>query len=99
MRKSWFRKERITEALQGQEVGVRTENFVPGAHISSGTLYKWRAKFGGLEILDTKRPAVTAGKSCKLKKLAESLLDNAALNNRLARNQLRLVREGLRPRS
>jgi putative transposase len=55
--------------------------------VSTGTLYKWKSKFGGLEVSDAKRLRSLEDENRKLKKLlAESMLDNAALKDLLAKN-------------
>jgi len=51
------------------------------------TFYKWKSKFGGLEVSDAKRLRSLEDENRKLKKLlAESMLDNAALKDLLAKN-------------
>ena len=58
-----------------------------GTGSAAGTLYKWKAKFGGLEVSDAKRLRSLEDENRKLKKLlAESMLDNAALKDLLAKN-------------
>ena len=50
--------------------------------ISEGTFYKWKAKYGGLEVTDARRPKVLEDENAKLKKLlAEAMLDNAVLKD------------------
>ncbi len=50
--------------------------------ISSATFYKWKAKFGGLEVSDARRLKVLEDENAKLKKLlAEQMLDNAILKD------------------
>jgi putative transposase len=50
--------------------------------ISSATFYKWKAKFGGLEVSDAQRLKVLEDENAKLKKLlAEQMLDNAMLKD------------------
>ena len=50
--------------------------------ISSATFYKWKAKFGGLDVSDAKRLKALEDESAKLKKLlAEQMLDNAMLKD------------------
>ena len=50
--------------------------------ISSGTFYKWKAKFGGLDVSDAKRLKALEDENAKLKKLlAETMLDNAILKD------------------
>ena len=48
--------------------------------VSSATFYKWKAKFGGLEVSEAKRLRQLEDENSKLKKLlAEAMLDNAML--------------------
>jgi putative transposase len=51
--------------------------------ISSATFCKWKAKYGGLEVSDGKRPKTLEDEKAKLKKLlAEAMLDNAMLKGK-----------------
>ena len=55
--------------------------------ISSGTFYKWKAKYGGLEVSDARRLKALEDENAKLKKLlAETMLDNAILKDIKAEN-------------
>ena len=50
--------------------------------ISSATFYKWKAKYGGLEVSDAKRLKALEDENAKLKKLlAEAMPDNAMLKD------------------
>ena len=50
--------------------------------ISGWTFYKWKAKYGGLEVTDARRLKVLEDENAKLKKLlAEAMLDNAVLKD------------------
>ena len=51
------------------------------AGVFQGRLYKWRAKYGGMEVPDAKRLRELEAENNKLKKLlAEAHLDIHALN-------------------
>ena len=50
--------------------------------ISGATFYKWKAKFGGLEVTEAKRLRTLEEENAKLKKLlAEAMLDIAVLKD------------------
>ena len=50
--------------------------------ISSATFYKWKAKFGGLDVSDARRLRALEDENAKLKRLlAEAMLDNAMLKD------------------
>ena len=50
--------------------------------ISSATFYKWKAKFGGLEVSNARKLKALENQNAKLKKpLAEQMLDNAMLRD------------------
>ena len=50
--------------------------------ISSATFYKWKAKFGGLDVSDARRLKALEDENAKLKKLlAETMLDIAILKD------------------
>ena len=50
--------------------------------VSSATFYKWKAKYGGLDVSDAKRLKSLEDENAKLKKLlAEAMLDNAMLKD------------------
>ena len=49
---------------------------------SSATFYKWKAKFGGMDVSDARKLKVLEDENAKLKKLqAEQMLDNAMLKD------------------
>ena len=54
--------------------------------ISEQTFYNWKSKYGGLEVSEAKRLKGLESENAKLKKLlAETILDNAALKDLLAK--------------
>jgi len=82
MKRSRFKEERIIAILREQEAGSPTADVCRKHGVSSATLYKWKAKFGGLDVSDAKRLKALEDENAKLKKLlAETMLDNAILKD------------------
>jgi len=82
MKRSRFTEEQIVGILKEQESGQRTADICRKHGISEGTFYKWKAKYGGLEVSDARRLRVLEDENAKLKKLlAETMLDNAVLKD------------------
>jgi len=50
MRRSRFSDEQIIAVLKEQEAGMATADVCRRHGISSATFYKWKAKYGGLEV-------------------------------------------------
>ena len=80
MKRSRFSEEQIISILKEHEAGVATADVCRRHGVSSATFYKWKAKFGGLEVSDAKRLRQLEDENAKLKRLlAEAMLDNAML--------------------
>jgi putative transposase len=77
-----FTEEQIIGMLKEQEAGMKTADVCRKYGISEGTFYKYKAKFGGMEVSDARRLRALADENAKLKKLlAEQMLDNAILKD------------------
>jgi putative transposase len=82
MKRSRFKEEQIIAILREQEAGSPTADVCRKHGVSGATFYKWKAKFGGLDVSDAKRLKVLEDENAKLKKLlAETMLDNAILKD------------------
>ena len=78
MKRSRFTEEQIIGMLKEQEAGMKTADVCCKHGISEGTFYKYKAKFGGMEVSDARRLRALEDENAKLKKLlAEQMLDNA----------------------
>ena len=87
MRKSRFSDEQVIAILREQEAGRSTAEVCRKYGVSGATFYKWKAKFGGMEISEAKRLKVLEDENRKLKRLlAEQVMDNATLKEMLTKN-------------
>ena len=87
MRGSRFKEDQIIAILREQEAGAKTADGCRKHGISSANLFKWKSKYGGLEVSDARRLKVLEDENRKLKKLlAESMLDNAMLKDLNSKN-------------
>ena len=82
MKTSRYSEEQIIGFLKQAEAGMPIKELCRKGGFSDATFYKWRAKFGGMEVSDAKRLKELEGENGKLKKLlAEAHLDIHALKS------------------
>lgn len=87
MKRSRFNEEQIIAILKEQEAGMATVEVCRRHGISSATFYKWKSKFGGLDVSEARRLRSLEEENSRLKKLlAEAMLDNAVLKDLLTKN-------------
>jgi len=80
--KKRFTEEQIIGILKEQEAGERTVDVCRRHGISQATFYKYKSKYGGLEVSDARKLRALEDENNKLKKLlAEQMLDNAMLRD------------------
>jgi putative transposase len=86
MKRSRFSEEQIIGILKEQEAGATTADVCRRHGISSATFYKWKAKYGGLDVSEARRLKALEDENARLKKLlAESMLNEAALRDLLGK--------------
>lgn len=82
MKRSRFTEEQIIGMLREQEAGMKTADVCRKHGISEATFYKYKAKFGGMDVSDARKLKALEDENAKLKKLlAETMLDNAMLKD------------------
>ncbi len=87
MRRSRFSKEQIIGILKEHQAGLSAADLCRKHGISDATFYKWRSKYGGMEVSDAKKLKGLEEENRKLKKLlAEQMLDNSTLREMLGKN-------------
>jgi len=86
MRSSRFSDEQIIGMIKEQESGMPTAEVCRKHGISTASFYKYKAKFGGMDVSDARKLKALEDENTKLKKLlAEQILDNAILKDAVSR--------------
>lgn len=82
MKKSRFSEEQIIAMIKEQEGGIPTAEVCRKHGISTASFYRYKSKFGGLDVSDARKLKALEDENAKLKKLlAEQMLDNAMLKD------------------
>jgi len=86
MKRSRFSEEQIIGILKEHEAGVSVTDLCRKHGVSDASIYKWKAKFGGLEVSEAKRLRALEDENARLKRmLADAMLDNVALKDLLGK--------------
>jgi putative transposase len=74
--KKRFTDEQIVRILQEAESGVSARDLCRKHKISEQTFYRWKNKYGGMDVSDVKRLKALEHENCELKRMvAEQALD------------------------
>ena len=81
-----FSEEQIIGILREQEAGGMVKEIARRHGVSEQSFYRWKAKYGGMDVSDARRLKELETENGKLKRLlAEAHLDNAALKDIVSR--------------
>ena len=86
MKQKRYTEEQIIGFLKAQEAGVRVGDLVREHGFSEQSFYRWKSKYGGMEVSEAKRLKALESENARLKKLlAEAELDKAMLRDVLGK--------------
>ena len=86
MKRSRFTEEQIIGILKEYQTGLGAKDLCCKHGVSDATFYKWRARFGGMEVSDAKKLKALEVENARLKKLlAEQMMDVSMLKEMLGR--------------
>ena len=97
MRQSRFTEAQIIGMIKEQEAGMPTAEVCRRHGLSPASFYKFKAKYGGMNVSDTHRLKSLEDENAKLKRLlADTMLDNVVLKDLLGKNGRHRMCDGLR---
>lgn len=85
-RKSKFTDEQIIRAVREVEAGESQTDVARRLGVTQQTIYRWKERFGGMEVNEAKRLRTLEEENARLKKLlADVMLDKEILQTALAK--------------
>jgi putative transposase len=86
MKRKRYTEEQIIGILKAHEAGAKVSDLIRQHGISEQSFYRWKSKFGGMEVSEAKRLKEVEAENARLKKLlAEAELDKAMLKDVLSK--------------
>ena len=86
MKRSRFTEEQIIGILKEHEAGISVSDLCRKHGVSDASIYKWKARFGGMDVSEAKKLRGLEDENAKLKRmLADAMLDNVALKDLLGK--------------
>ncbi len=80
MKRKRYSEEKIISILKEHDAGASVPDLSRRHGIVENTIYRWKSKYGGMEVSEAKRLRELESENAKLKKLlAEAELDKAAM--------------------
>jgi putative transposase len=80
MKKTRYKEEQIIAVLKEVDAGTKLQDVVRRLGVSEQTYYRWKAKFGGMEVSDAKKLKALEDENRRLKQMvADQALDLQAL--------------------
>ena len=87
MRGKRHTEEQIIRILKEQENGIKVQDIIRKHGIAEQTFYRWKSKYGGMELSEARRLKHLEDENRRLKQMvAELTLDNQALRSVLEKN-------------
>jgi putative transposase len=84
MKRKRYSEEKIISILKEHEAGASVPDIARRHGIAENTIYRWKSKYGGMEVSEAKRLRELEAENAKLKRLlGEAELDKAALKELL----------------
>jgi putative transposase len=86
MKKSKFTETQIVKAIQDHESGRKAEDICRELGVTTASFYKWRQRYGGMEVSDVKKMKELEEENARLKKMFANLsLVHEALKDAVAK--------------
>jgi putative transposase len=86
MKRKRFTEEQIITILKENEAGMRVADLVRKYNVSEQSIYRWKSRFGGMEVSDAKKLRDLEDENRRLKKLVADLsLDKQMLEEVLSK--------------